>query len=397
MPALIEKIRPHLWLIVPLLLVASMTGSLIQNTGSKNLYAYQAQAFLSGRLDLQGSLKTLPGEVFEKDGRFYSPFPPFPALLLTPFVAVFGVDDLKVTWVTALLACLACYLLFRILQRLEFDSDMIFWVVAAFGLGTAFWPVLRASQWVWMFAQIVCVVFILLALHETLGKGRGLLAGLFLGCAFLSRQLAVYTVIFLIAWLWEKQSGRRRLMNLLGLLIGLGVCVLVYAGFNYLRLGSLGTGYGGMILDGFGKERVDRLGLFNFAYLFFNSIYMFVQGFHLEFGGAEGLQLTGIDPFGTSLLAASPFVIAALRAKWEGKLLPGAWLAIILSLVHMLLYFNNGFRQFNSQRFSLDFLPILILLVALGFKKSSPDLTAVLKILIIYSILLNTLTFLLIG
>jgi hypothetical protein len=37
-----------------------------------------------------------------------------------------------------------------------------------------------------------------------------------------------------------------------------------------------------------------------------------------------------------------------------------------ISLVHMLHYYNNGWVQLNAQRFSLDFLPVLWVLMALG-------------------------------
>ena len=104
------------------------------------------------------------------------------------------------------------------------------------------------------------------------------------------------------------------------------------------------------------------------------------------------LAFSGLDKFGTSLLAASPFVIAAFRAKGEKVTLFCTWAGVVLPLIHALFYHNNGYIQYNMQRFSLDFMPILIILIAKGFSNSSPDLQSYWKGMIIYSIVLNVIT-----
>jgi hypothetical protein len=57
-----------------------------------------------------------------------------------------------------------------------------------------------------------------------------------------------------------------------------------------------------------------------------------------------------------------------------------------LAIIHMLLFHNNGYAQINCQRFSLDFLPILVILVALGTQRAGDRLW---KVLSACSILLN--------
>jgi hypothetical protein len=177
----------------------------------------------------------------------------------------------------------------------------------------------------------------------------------------------------------------------------LGICILFYLFVNYLRFGSFESGYAGINAAGFGKERLEHYGLFNTAYFTFNSIYMFLQGFHIEYSGADKLQISTLDPFGASLLSASPFIIAAFFAKWNRTISWAAWLAMGMSLIHILFYHNNGFIQYNAQRFTLDFMPVLILLVALGFKNSSNDLLLVLKVMVVYAILLNLIVLFLVG
>jgi hypothetical protein len=113
---------------------------------------------------------------------------------------------------------------------------------------------------------------------------------------------------------------------------------------------------------------------------------MFLQGPHIEFGGELKLIPQGMDIFGTSLIFASPFVLFALFAKGNKVTIYSAWTAIGFTLLHMLLYYGNGYVQINVQRYTLDFLPVLILLVAWSLQNSDRKLLCT---LMTYSVLLN--------
>src|SRR5258708_1583845 len=230
-----EQLLEYAWLIVPILLLVSMSGTILKRNRLSNLYTFQAQAFLHGRLDVEGDLNQLPGELVVHDTKLYVAFPPFPAIILLPFVAAFGGENVKVTLIAGVLGLISCYLLYKILKRLGMDALSILWIMAAFALGTAYWQTLRASWGVWTFAQIVSVCCLLAALNEVLRDGSPPLAGLFLGLAFLSRQLSIYAAIFMVAVLWERAGAEKRLVRIFALLATFGICVLVYVLFNYLR------------------------------------------------------------------------------------------------------------------------------------------------------------------
>ena len=393
-----KLIQNYSWLIVSVILLTGVIGGFNRSNGATNLYAYQAEAFLQGNSAIQEKPGKLPGETIEYEGRIYSPFPPFPAVILTPFVALFGRDDIKMYWISFAMAVLTCYILYRILSKLEVDKSMIAWCLAGFALGTGYWQVFRASEWVWLFAQLTAVLCAVLAIHEAMHNGRGWLAGLFVGLAFLSRQLSIYMIVFIPVLLLKNSNKPNRSANIIGFLGGVGVCILLYLGFNYYRFETFGSGYESLNYAAFSGPgnflgaRTSQFGIFAPAYFVFNAVYMFIQGYHIEFGGTNMLGFSGMDRFGTSLLAASPFVIAAFRAKEDRLTLWSAWAGVLLPLIHALFYHNNGYIQYNMQRFSMDFMPILILLVALGFKNSSPDLRGYWKGIIAYSILLNVIT-----
>ena len=230
----------------------------------------------------------------------------------------------------------------------------------------------------WFFAHIVAVSGMFLAIDEALGKGRGLLVGLYLGTAFLSRQLSIYSFLFLAAAVWHNaahQTRKSKLVHLASLSAALGVCVLAYLVLNTVRFGSpFDTGYGHVRLSGFLEKRVARFGLFHPVYVPSNFVHMFVQGFHVRFAEPTGLRVLKMDPFGTSLTFASPFVFFALAARWDRRLLWAAWASVVAMLGQMLFYYNNGWSQVNAQRFTLDFLPVLIVLVALGTRRARAPL-----------------------
>lgn len=391
-------LQNYSWLIISLLLLTGILQTFNQSNGSTNLYTYQAEAFLHGDFAIQEKPNKLPGETIEYHGRIYSPFPPFPAVLLTPFVAMFGRQDLKIYWITILMAVVTSFTLYRILHKLELDQAATSWILAGFALGTGYWQIFRGSEWVWMFAQITAVLFSMLAIHESIYKGRGWLAGLFLGAAFLSRQLSIFLILFIPALLWKNDLKQYRTQNFAGFIAAVGFSIALYLAFNYYRFDTFGSGYDLMNYAAFGGpgnflgERVAQHGIFDPAYLIFNAFQMFIEGYHIDFSGTTLLEYAGLSRFGTSLLAASPFVIAAFRARGDKLFIWSAWGSVVVTLITALFYHNNGYIQYNTQRFSLDFLPVLILLVALGFKNSSSDLRAYWKGMIVYAIFLNVLT-----
>jgi 4-amino-4-deoxy-L-arabinose transferase-like glycosyltransferase len=354
--------------------------------GENNLQALQANAFLQGKLDLP---KWYHDTAVYK-GHYYVPFPPFPAILLLPFVALLGIANTKVVIISLLLTVLNTFLLKEILKKMDIDKKMIPWVLASFFLGTGYLLSVINSTGVWYFDHVVAVTGMFLAINEAMGKGGGILTGLFLGMAFLSRQMSIYASIFLIALLWKntaKKDIKIRFANIAGFGLGFGVCFVLYLYLNWVRFDNMfDTGYSMLVQWGVIKHRLDKFGIFNPAFIIYNLKYLLLQGPHIEFEGTYHLYADSMDPYGTALTYASPFILFAFIAKYDKRILWSAWISIALILMHTLLYFNNGYYQTNTQRFTLDFLPIMILLAALGMKKGPEYLW---KAAIIYSIALN--------
>ncbi|MCS6773503.1 MAG: glycosyl transferase family 39 [Anaerolineae bacterium] len=362
----------------------------LSSGGEANLYAHQAESFLSGRLSVEADLQ----DVAVHRGERFVPFPPFPAVALMPLVAIFGVERAPVVAFAVALSGLSGYLLARILQTLELSP--LIGVVATMGffLGTAYWSAVRVSERVWFFAQVIAVLCTLTALHQALVRRSAWMSGLCLGLAFLSRQMTVYLALFVLSLLITRQPSRttrEQLRVAAAFAIPLSLCVGIYLLLNYLRFGdAFETGYRFIQLTGHLAERVSKHGLFSLEYVPFNAIYLFLQGFHLEFAPPDFLRPVGLDPFGSSLLAASPFVAAAFWARWHRLLVVSAWASVGLIVAQTLLYYNNGMLQWNAQRFTLDFLPALMVLVGVGMRSH----TSVWVLAVAYAVALNAVALL---
>ncbi len=419
-PARVSRIEASPWShVLSGLLVLTFIGSLIPLYQSgfyqgPSLYAQQARAFAGGRLGIDvahydtaavGSLNHVVN-------------PPFPSMVLLPFVVWLPqeADRLLSVAVSLGLTGLGCWSLLRVLRRLEVKESVAKWLCFGLFAGTGYWCCLAMAHAMWFFAHVVAITFLLLAIYEAMHRGRGLLVGLALGAAFLSRQMMVYSAVFLVALLWERHRQRsagvsheRPLsppspplmagervtrggpwVQLALFCLGAGIMGAGYLWFNWARFGNpFDTGYNLLKQTDFLGWRQKALGLFHPMYIPVNLIHLLFQGPHIEFTGPGMLKGWHMNQFGTSLTFASPFLFLAFLGRWPVPLVHKALVAsIVLTLTHALMYHTNGWVQVNTYRYALDFVPLLVLLAALGAKRVQEKW---LKGLVIYSVTLNAL------
>jgi 4-amino-4-deoxy-L-arabinose transferase-like glycosyltransferase len=355
--------------------------------GDDNLYVAQARSFLRGQLALDRDYQ----DVARYGGKLYCAFPPLPALLLVPFVAVFGGRFNTPLLLTLLATAITARLLYRMLARdTRAGDEAATWLTAAFILGSGYWMVSIRTSGVWFIAQVIGVAFCVLTLHEILGKRRAWVLGLSVGAAFLCRQLTILYAPLAATSLWLDTAERptaRRLGSLATFAAALAVPVVLQLALNALRFsGPLDSGYRYMDMLGFGGLRVAAHGLFSLAYAAPNFWVTYFQGPHLELSPPDYMHVAGMDPFGTSLTFASPFVFLALRGEGPKAWRVAAWATVAAIAFLGLCYFNNGYHQTNCARFTLDFLPIVVVLAGLGWRRCPP---AIAKASVVYAIGLN--------
>jgi hypothetical protein len=299
------------------------------------------------------------------DGQWYVSFPPLPAILMLPLVAVRGLAVSDIAF-SVVLGALNVSLFSIVLARLGLgDWKFRIWLCVLLGLGTPLWYCAALGS-VWYTAHVVAVTCLCLYLLEVVQQNRPIWAGLWLGLGFLARVPVLLAFPLSLVLGLHKVRHRRdaaRLLVLFGL--GMAPALLGQAAYNWARFGSpLEFGYRWMSSPGALLERQRAWGQFSFHFLPENAFTLLVRP---PLVSLIPLRIAP-DPWGMGLLLTCPALLLGLgrlRAGDHRALRLGLWFAVALVLVPSLLYFNTGSYQFGY-RFALDWLPLGVLLAALG-------------------------------
>lgn len=206
-----------------------------------NVPVHLADAFLHGRLNIANAEDLYWLEFAPYGGKFYATDPPMPAILLLPGVLLFG-QSLNQALVSVVIAGITAGVVYRLMRGLTDKLSIQVWLTLLFSFGTTYWWV-SASGASWHIAHTVAVLFLFLAIYETLVTKRPFLAGLFLGAAYFSRLsigLAFPFFIIMFSDQWLPQSGQESLLRrikfkpLLQLAAGGSVFVILSFIYNYL-------------------------------------------------------------------------------------------------------------------------------------------------------------------
>jgi len=376
-------------------LTALILLNAIGETGGRNSYAALAHSFLQGQLD---SPLCNDSDCATHDGKTWVVFPPAPAVLALPFVAALGPDFSGFIPLGMLMSGLTLFLWWRISRALGLEPTNAAWLVTAIAFATPLYYVTLRADGVWFFAQAMGTLFVTLAIHEA-AYGRLLRAGLALAVAFMCRQMLILFAPFLFVLALrdhEKLISFRmdHIKRALALGLPLVAAVVIYCFYNWARFGDpFDTGYAYIVAAGdenvnFIGRRIQDIGLFSTQYLPFNLLFLLFEGLNVGLTGEYLTELAGVSPFGTSLLAASPFILLAWFVPLHRQIVVGLLCAAVICGI-TLLYHNNGFSQYGVQRFTLDWLPIIFFALALGPVR---EYAGPFRILVLYGIALNVVT-----
>jgi hypothetical protein len=371
------------------LLMSLETRLGISVTGVSNApyFVDQAESWLHGRWDVDVSPQAADIETI--NGKSYSYYPPFPALLLLPFVALFGTATSDILFTTLLSAAniSLLYLLFeqvRVLglSRHTWSEHALITVLCFFGSINLF---LSLGGTVWFTSHIVCMTCTLLALLLSFRGHYGWGAAL-LGCAFFSRFPVALGFLFLLYLAWQE-VGRQPLLGrfwaslrafqpdwqavpwrrLLPVAAVMAVVAALFAAHNALVFGSpLDTGYTTLLQQHYPQV---TSGVFNISYVPVNFVNMFFNFPAVIFGDRFNPQLqidllnkgSGISVFVTTPL----FLLLFWRNRCFSSLRAALWVVVALDVLAMLLFYNTGGYQFGV-RYLYDVYPFAFLLLVLN-------------------------------
>lgn len=410
--------------VVCVLVFAAVAGKprLTQHTAF-NHYAHLADAWIHGRQDLRNGAPAyaMGNDFAEYNGKTYISFPPFPAVLMVPFVAMAGSpEDFRDGQFLVWLAGVGPAVLFLVLEKLRRartsqrteSENLALAFLLAFGTVYFFTAV---EGTVWFAAHVVGLGAVALYLLFALDAERPFLAGLCLAAAWTSRPSTMLLgVVFAIEALriataargglpaegsLEARLGALRTRVDFGLLarkvvpfaIPIAASIALASTSNYLRFGTMDpSAFGHEHLSVVWKGRIQAWGLFGYHYLpknlgvmltilpwrppqhmacfegqplgFVASLVAFVKGL---FGQHPACTPFRINEHGLALWFTTPLYFWLFRPKSRTYTFNLVALAAFLPFTLDLLYQNSGWRQFGY-RFSNDYAVLLFVLLALG-------------------------------
>jgi hypothetical protein len=403
-----------------------------------NHFVWQALAFLDGRVwidwPVAGSfpngnewmqdvypLSELTGETYGA----LLPFPPLPALLLVPFVGVWGLaTDIRA--VSVVLGALNVGIAWWALGHLAVSRRIRLATTIFFGFGTVAWYAAQLGT-TWFFAHVCALTFVLLALGLALGADpdaddelddapapldlvrhgltavarpvalidrRQFLAGLLFGIACTARLTVVFGAPFFMlvggggTWLRRSASAGLGAVIPVALLLAYNVATtghVFHPGYEY-QYQKEAAGYQALgyhpdwdIEDA--RYLPQNLGIM------FLSLPAILPDFEPDaFGGDGPAVCTAPDAsrglfdrdcplampraIGMSILLASPafLLIGWALFRHRSRLVAGSFLAVMAIGLVNLMHFSQGWVQFGY-RFSNDFVAFALPLVAVGMQR----------------------------
>ncbi len=412
-------------LAIALLLFGIYLVSNPDRTSYYNHFVWQAEAFLDGRATIRYPIPPGPsgpgndqfqdvvpaiGPHGEATGYALVPFPPLPAVLLMPFVAIWGLAT-DAQLVATIIGTLDVAIAFWVLGLLPIRPRVRVATTLFLGLGTVLWYAAELGT-TWFLAHVVAVGFSLLAIGLAIGAdprsardddeahddhpddvtvakppsgglssgpidGRQFLAGLLFGLACTARLTVAFGAPFFVLVGGGGGTIRRGSSAAIGMALPIGALLL----YTLVTTGHLlHPGY----------ELLYRAEAFGYPDLGYQPAWAIedprylVQ--HLPFvlaglptilppcdpGAIRGLfnaacPIAVPRDIGLGLFVTSPAWLLALPAarRWGwNRLVAGSVMAIVAIAVVDLMHFSQGWVQFGY-RFSNDYAPFAILLVAL--------------------------------
>jgi hypothetical protein len=375
--------------VVAFLVLAGVSGQRFTRQSAAPHFVYQAKSWLDGRLDIDP--KVLPNNEdwacvrnvngvkvrcfgpLQKGDTWYVSFPPFPAAVMMPFVAIhsYQFNDTSFGVAVGALALAAFYWVLRAFRRLgetdRSERDNQLWALLL-GFGTLFFYCAIRGE-VWFSAEVMGVGFTSLYVLFSVQARRPVLAGLFFSMAVLTRTPLLFSGVFFVMEVflpgngdrWNQLAQWREGLAEKGKKLGLftlGALPLasLAAAYNQLRFGHVSEFGHKFLYNNRVNVDIDKTGLFDLSYLSRNLDAAFFKA-----PTYVGNKL-GYDPHGLSLALTFPLLFLLLQPKAKPRLYAPLWVTVLACALPGLLYQNDGYMQFGF-RFSLDYTPYLMMLI----------------------------------
>ncbi len=370
-------------------------------------FVWQAQAFLEGRTEIEYPVTEGP----YRNGHFQDvlpvssdrgqiPFPPLPAIVLLPFVAAWGLGTNGAA-VAAVLGAINVVLCWTMLLHVTPRRSAALLATLFYAFGSVAWYAAMLGT-TWFLAHVLASTFLFIAItlavradtaavrikaaRHSRTVRRQFAAGLAFGLAVTTRLTTVMAAPFFVF----VGGGRGWLDRAVAAGVGALIPVLLLLGYNVATTGELfHPAYDYLYENEYrppGATVNTDWAAEDLRYIPQNLAIMLGQLPQMPLFDDPRCALEPItlgslwdrecpvlrpDALGMSLLLTSPAYLLALPAllyDWRRRIVAGAALAVLAVATADLMHFSQGWVQFGY-RFSNDFAPFAIVLVALGIAR----------------------------
>jgi hypothetical protein len=323
-----------------------------------------AERALGGHLDsdaLKGTVDTV-----NVGGRYYLALGPLQLLPYVPFAAVPALQGIGRYLASLLFGIPAAWLSLPLARAFGAKGADAFWIAAFTAFGSLLFYVSVLGDMYYL-AHAEAFLALALFLLEWAGRRRPVALGALLAVSFLARPTTVLAAVpFGLVLLWKQRLElRAAARSALAFSLPIAGAIAFYGWFNWVRFGSpLESGYAISLLTEPSLEARRALGVF--------SIRQIPENLRLALLALPGLisHFPFFQPsqFGMSMLLVSPALLTSAWAGFRDRTAQLLWVAAALVAVPVLLYYGGGYWQYGF-RYSLDFTPFLVALMAIGSRR----------------------------
>lgn len=345
-------------------------------------HVYLAEAMLHGNFDVAAAgMPAIYNDAVSVGASRYIPFPPGPAILLLPFVAIWGTAFSESQFAAAL-GAVNVVVFWQVLVALGISRRTQALVVPFFAFGTVHFYCATQGG-VWQYSHVAAVFFMLVAVLLLLRNAPLALTAFVFGFAVISRSPTLLAAPFFLYYVYRQYTERLTvagltdrawLKDVAAFCAGLAPFGLAMLGYNYARFHDpFNSGYQAVYETYVNSDikysyyrslfpNAAQFKLFDVRNipLHLYTLFLMPPQFHADW------TVFRPSPYGMSVLLTSPAFVYAFLVKRKTALKPACWLAIGLVSALLFMHYSQGWVQFGY-RFLLDFAPFLLILTALGF------------------------------
>lgn len=383
------KKRMKMYLFIILFLLAIFATYIYLTAGQKNWdksLVLLAGQFLRLKISLLINSYLPIGDIADYKYNFYLYFGPFASILLMPFVAMWGISTPQ--YIIGIISLIACFILvYLISKKFELNTIDSLWLALFFDFSSVLFSlsVMNISAYQ---VEALGAPLLLLSLYEYFTKKRGLIIGIFLGLAVMTRFTLLLSVSFFIVEFIRKRITQK---GILFILIPIVISCILLGFYNQRRFHSFfETGYSYNIsLKGFIAKQNLKHGVTNVSHIpanLYSFLIMSPQplvadrfGFYLKYP-----YLTASN-WGMAIWYTSPLFLLLIFRHKRNKYFLSSLIAVISISIPLFTYYSIGGTQFGY-RYAIDFLPFLLLLL---IPCIAPKLSKTAIALIIIGVLFN--------